>query len=130
MCWKNPWYVEIGKGSFKFTPEKTMPCVKTAATAVPVPIEMDLPMKPPLFSSALPGEILRSFLWNDRNCVSSTGYRKTAKENQGQSLRAQRQPPGYRRGRAAARCAARRARRILHQGDRKSTRLNSSHLGI
>jgi len=33
--------------------EKTIPCVKIAATAALVPIAMDLRMKPPLFSSAL-----------------------------------------------------------------------------
>jgi hypothetical protein len=33
--------------------EKTMPWVQTAATTAPVPIDMDLRMKPPVFSSAV-----------------------------------------------------------------------------
>ena len=48
MCRKKPWYVETGKGSLRFTPEKTMPCVRTAATAALVPIDLDMRMKPPL----------------------------------------------------------------------------------
>jgi hypothetical protein len=57
MCWKNPWYVEIGKGSFKFTAEKTVPYVKTAATVALVPIDLDLLMEP---STVLIGSFWRN----------------------------------------------------------------------
>jgi len=58
MCRKKSWYMETGNGSSKFTPEKTTPCVTTAATAALVAIDMDLRIKPPVFLSASSGRFV------------------------------------------------------------------------